>query len=151
MTTQFSIRLGLGLGLAISLMATGVSMAQAPSRVDQARPGTAPAPATQTQTNPYYVGNALAGENLLTAAAPDTPGAVLNACRARDAAACRTAMAAVTRRDGWTDCGRDLPCPSTTEREASLANCDRGQASSCDLIAVWLSRKGYDSWKAHSD
>lgn len=144
------IRRGVCIGLATSMLLVGASMAQTAGRPDQA-PGGAQAPSTRSQTNPYYVSGGLAGENPAMRAAPGTPGAVLGACRAHDAAACRTAMAAVSRTDSWTDCGRDLRCPTASEREAALTGCDRGQASSCDSVALWLSRKGYDSWKAQSD
>jgi hypothetical protein len=141
----------LSVALVLSLAMTSPLLAQSVRGTEPGRPASGSAPSASAQNNPYFASNAMAGENVEMVSPPGSPGAILAACRARDAGACRTMMADLTRRDSWTDCGTDVRCPSRPERQAMISGCNGGQAQSCDLIASWASKKGYDAWKARSD
>lgn len=122
-----SARPGLSLGL-------GFSIRPRPSR-------------PQGNTNPYYVGNVLAGEIEPVPAAG--PGSPTDACAAGEGLACRAIEQAVTGSVGWTDCEASA-CPTARERAGTLRRCDRGDLVACQQYAHW-SRRGYQAYRAQSD
>lgn len=155
--------LGWAMAFAATMALAGPGLAQTADR-DPVRPGTGasarpglslglgfsirPRPSrSQGNTNPYYVGNALAGENELVPASG--PGSPTDACAAGESLACRAIEEAVTGSVGWTDC-EAVTCPTTRERAATLRRCDRDDLSACQQYERW-GRRGYQAYRARSD
>lgn len=135
-------------GVAVGLMMVAIASAALGQTVPRRPVGPTappPAPVAAGNTNPYYANNENAGE-LVPTNGPTVSEA--ETCLAGNASACRAIDGVITP-IGWTDCGSQS-CLSSGQRAILLRRCDNRDAEACATF-FWLSRKGYDSWKAHSD